>query len=121
MGRDPINIDEYFAKIEPYLKIGLSVHKACMQANVPERTVYDYIEKNDDFRRKVEIAQEHFEVMVKSKSYELIKDGDGNHIRFILKRKFRDEYGDNIDITSGGEKIQGYAINIKRPEDDSGD
>jgi len=57
-------LDEIFRKIEPYLKRGLSVNKACNKAQISKSTVYDYIRKNDNFSERVRRAQQFLSVML---------------------------------------------------------
>lgn len=43
-GKPSINqnkIEEIFRKLEPYLRCGISIHRACQEANIPKSTVYD--------------------------------------------------------------------------------
>ena len=54
--------DEIFRKVEPFLKCGLSLHKACLQAQIPKSTVYDLYKKNniDTKRRNTDILAAAF-------------------------------------------------------------
>ena len=42
--------DLIFHKVEPYLKAGLSLHKACLQAQLPPSTIYDHYSENKEKR-----------------------------------------------------------------------
>lgn len=44
VGKKPLvdeEVDLIFRKLEPYLKKGLSLHKACLEAQIPKSTAYD--------------------------------------------------------------------------------
>lgn len=58
--------DLIFHKVEPYLKAGLGLHKACLQVQLPPSTVYDLYSENDDFAEKVDIAKNYYSVLVSS-------------------------------------------------------
>lgn len=57
-------IDSLFRKLEPYLKAGLSIHKACLKAQIPKSTIYDLKVQNQEFAEKIEIAQNHQSILV---------------------------------------------------------
>ncbi|HLL60743.1 MAG TPA: hypothetical protein VK338_03425 [Candidatus Nitrosocosmicus sp.] len=59
-------IDIIFRKIEPYLKSGLSIHKACTEAKIPKSTVYDLFNENDEFAEKVMVCKGHTSVLLNS-------------------------------------------------------
>lgn len=42
-------IEDIFRKLEPYLRCGVSVHRACQEAKIPKSTVYDLIRENSEF------------------------------------------------------------------------
>ena len=56
-GRPPANIEDYLAKMQPFLQLGLSLYKSCVQADVPYRTVLDYYNSDDSFRQRVDRAR----------------------------------------------------------------
>lgn len=57
-------LDEAFRKIQPYLQAGLSVNRACVQAQMPKSTVYGYIERSGYFSEKIDRARQFLSVMV---------------------------------------------------------
>jgi hypothetical protein len=96
IGRPAMNdkqVDTFFRKLEPYLKAGLSIHKACLKAQIPKSTIYDLKLENSEFAEKIEIAQTHQSILVSeiiSNELELIKnkqrDGSGlnrDQIKFV--------------------------------------
>lgn len=61
-GRPELNnsqLDLLVRKMEPYLKRGLSVRKACQLANIPHSTVYDYLNKDQEFSDKIEAIKSY--------------------------------------------------------------
>lgn len=51
-------------RVEPYLKSGLSIHTACLQAGVPRSTLYKIMEENTYLRDRVDRSRQFFSVAV---------------------------------------------------------
>lgn len=60
-------------KLEPYLKCGLSVNKACLESGVPKSTIYDLITIDDVFSEKIRVLQQHLSVLFSDATYRIIK------------------------------------------------
>jgi len=124
IGRPAISdkqVDTIFRKLEPYLKAGLSIHKACLKAQIPKSTVYDLKFENPDFAEKIEIAQSHQSILVAeivSNELEFIKtkqsDGSGltrDQIKFIQwvatnSRTTKEEFSRDEIIEAENEAMQ---------------
>ena len=52
-----------FEKLVPYLHRGLSVNKACGQSGIPKSTVYDLIQKDEQFAEKINTAKDYMSVL----------------------------------------------------------
>jgi len=66
-GRPPLNDwDKYQIahKLEPYLKMGLSVKNACRQSGVPSSTVYKYLQADEGFMDQITGFQQYYSVLV---------------------------------------------------------
>lgn len=57
-------VDTYAQKLEPYLKRGLSVRKACYLAKVPHSTIYELIQRDEKFSDKVEAFKAYKSALV---------------------------------------------------------
>ena len=90
-GRKPVSkeyADELFRKLEPFLKAGLSVNKACLEAGVPKSTVYDLLQTNNEFSEKIMRSKQFVSVLIANtmmaQLHEIIKkqnpgnDANGN-------------------------------------------
>lgn len=53
-------------KIEPYLKVGLSIRKACTQSGVSRTTLYKIMNEESDLANQIEQFQIYLEVMTMS-------------------------------------------------------
>lgn len=58
--------DEIFRRLEPHLKCGLSLHKACLQAQIPKSTAYDLYRNNETFSERIDISRNYYSVLVTS-------------------------------------------------------
>lgn len=56
-------LDDIFRRIEPYLKSGLSVNKACNNSQISKSMVYKYIQENENFAEKIKHAQQFISVI----------------------------------------------------------
>ncbi len=59
-------IDEVFRKIEPYLKTGVSLNKACLSAGIAKSTAYDLYRENESFAEKVDTARNYCSILANS-------------------------------------------------------
>lgn len=69
LGRPRVSEEEkeaYFRKLEPYLKMGLSINKSCLEANIPKSTIYDIIQYDADFAERIKKAQQYTSIIVSS-------------------------------------------------------
>lgn len=57
-GRPPTSAEQkdlFLRKLEPYLKAGLSVNKACLEVKIPKSTVYDLIQGDEEFSERIQL------------------------------------------------------------------
>lgn len=55
--------DDFLRKLEPHLKAGLSVNKACLEAEAPKSTVYDLIQSDEGFSEKIQCFKNYIPVL----------------------------------------------------------
>lgn len=51
-GKKPLvdnEVDSIFRRLEPFLKKGLSLNKACLEAQIPKSTAYDLYREYEEF------------------------------------------------------------------------
>ena len=91
---------------------------ACEASGVSRARYYEWMKIDPDFKAKVEEVNDIQFDFVETQLLKKIKDGSETSIIFFLKTKGRRRgYGDNLDITTGGDKLTDIKINIIRPED----
>jgi len=82
------------------------VTPACKEAGVSRDTFYKYYREDPVFKQKVDELEDLTLDYVESQLFKQIKDGSERSILFYMKYKGKKRgYSDNLDITSGGEKI----------------
>lgn len=86
--------------LQPLFKLGLSVTKACKYAGIPQRTVQDWVEKDDELRLKINVWQN--EISLQARKNVVEKMMDKNSDRFIvsqwwLRMKERDEFTERTE------------------------
>ncbi|MCL5784546.1 MAG: hypothetical protein M1142_04310 [Patescibacteria group bacterium] len=103
VGKPPISqkkIELIFRKLEPYLRCGISIHRACQEAKITKSTVYDLLEENSEFAEIVEACKKSFTVLI-------------NDIILMEVKRIADKKG-NKHLTAEDRKfIQWVAVNNK--------
>lgn len=67
VGRPPVSKKQktlIFRKLEPYLKAGMSLNKACLNSQIPKSTVYDLQSEDSEFAERIEVAQSYQAVLI---------------------------------------------------------
>lgn len=64
-----IETNMIFRKLEPYLKTGVSLNKACLMANVPKSTVYDLYKENFQFAEKIDTSKNYLSIVTSNIFY----------------------------------------------------
>jgi len=89
-GRPPISQkqkQEMVSKLEPYLKTGLSIRKACLQARVPRANFYKCMEKDEWFRYQIEVFQQFISILTNNaivrELQTIIEKQNGNEVKGI--------------------------------------
>lgn len=70
--RTPEEIDVIFRKIEPYLKAGLSLNKACQRAEISKSVAYQLYEDDASFAEKIDTAKNHLSALLSDMFYVLL-------------------------------------------------
>jgi hypothetical protein len=113
-GRPPVDKEAIFQKLKPYLQTGLSVNKACLEAQIPKSTVYDLIQNDDEFSEKISRAQQYLAIIysnaIVTRLHGIIKKQNEGKILDVSDNIFlqwfgtrsritREEFGERQDIS----------------------
>jgi hypothetical protein len=115
-GRPTKMTPEILKKLEEVYAIGGSDGEACLWANIDPRTLYYYQEKHPEFIQRKKTLQKTPTLRARQEVVKGLKDNPEFAFKYLTKKK-RDEFGDNIDVTSKGEKIQSIQVEIIKPDD----
>jgi hypothetical protein len=106
--------DNFVRKLEPYLKYGVSLNKACAMSGVPSSTVYDLKRKDSEFSEIIDLMRGGFFeitvndlILVELKRIEdlqsngLISKDDRKFLQWIAEKhiKLKKNYGDAKNLT----------------------
>lgn len=110
-GRKPLvdnEVDLIFRKLEPYLKKGLSLHKACLEAQIPKSTAYDLYQEYDAFAERIDACKNYHSL--------LIGDVFTKELERIAKKQNK---GENLSI-SEVKFVQWVALNGRSAKEEYG-
>jgi len=82
------------------------VTPACQEVGISRDRFYKYYNEDPEFKRKVDELNQVTLDFVENQLLKKIKDGSEKSIMFYMRYKGKKRgYVDNLDITSGGDKI----------------
>ena len=110
-GRKPLvdeEVDLIFRKLEPYLKKGLSLNKACLEAQIPKSTAYDLYREYDEFAERIDACKNYHSL--------LVGDVFTKELERIVEKQKKQE---NLSV-SDVKFVQWVALNGKATKDEYG-
>lgn len=109
----PITVDtpETRQKIEEATALDASIEEVCFYADISRESYYQLIKKDKEFSDRLEALRNR--PILKARQTVIAKIGESYaNAMDYLKRKKKLEFGENIDVTSGGEKLPQPLVNI---------
>ena len=128
MGRRKTSAEIMATKLEPYLKAGLSMRKACLQAGVVRMTVQRMMKRDEAFVAKINSFQDYKSVMASEIAMAMLQgihnsisiDNKGNKTLFMVSkndirtfigltkvdRSLREEFGDRLTDEDAENSVQ---------------
>lgn len=102
-GRPTERNDEINRKIEEAAALGATVEEIAMYCGVHRATLYRWMKEDEELRDRIEELRER--PILKARQT-IIKSLDNPaDAKWYLEKKKKNEFGLNVDVTSGGEKI----------------
>ena len=111
MGRPTVMTEETVSKLEQAFAIGCPDEEACFFADISKQTLYDYQKKYPEFIDRKEALKNRPVLKARQTVVKELDKNYGNAMDY-LKRKRKPEFGDNVDVTSDGERIGIAGMNI---------
>lgn len=104
---------ETIHKLEEAFAIDATVEEACYYANIAPSTYYLWVSENEELLENFNRLRNKPILLARQTVVKKITESYSNAMDY-LKRKKKQEFGDNLDMTSGGDKILG--INYIAPD-----
>lgn len=108
---EPSEKQQIIAKLEPYLKMGHSLRKACLMSQVPRSTVYSLIERDPEFLDQITRFQHYLGTLINNalltELYQIVakqqkgRELNRKELRFLMwfslnSGQCREEYGRRV-------------------------
>ena len=84
---------DIITKLESVFQLGVTDKIACNYAGVAERTYYDRIKGDDEFRTRMDNAKHYARIAAGAVVVQAIKDKDVNTAKWWLEKKYPQEFG----------------------------
>jgi hypothetical protein len=97
--------DETIKRLEEAFAMDCPVTEACLFANITTPTYYAWIKKNPSLELRFNALRETPFLVARNTINKAIKENPQYAFEY-MKRKKKKEFGDAVDLTSDGEKIQ---------------
>ena len=117
MGRGKkVNIEEYIANIAEYLKVGCSLHEACLHGETPYRTVKDYYDNEDEVRKKIDRLMNTPILTARQTVVKDLEDNPDMAMKY-LERKLKSEFSPRVEKTGADGGPQKMEIGWMQPDE----
>jgi len=116
VGRPSEFNDEVVKKLEEAFSMDCSVAEACLLANISRPTYYNNVKEGSKLFIRFEELRNHPVLKARKTVYDKLGESFQNAMEY-LKRKNKLEFGDNIDLTSKGEKLNALVEIQKNTKD----
>ena len=97
--------DNTLKKLEKAFFNCCSIVDACIEADIEERTYYNWKKKKPKLFQRIEGGKIKTLTRIKNKIIQNALSGNTQDAKWLLERLKRDEFGNSLDITSDNEKI----------------
>lgn len=97
-------------KLEQVVSFDASIEEVCFYIDISKDTFYRWIKKDKKLAERLEALRQ--KPVLKARQTVVGSLDDPNNAFRYLEKKKRKEFGQNFDITSDGEKIEGIDVTI---------
>lgn len=111
LGRPTVDTPETRRKIEEATALDASIQEVCFFADIHKDTYYEIIKKDKVFSDRLEALRNRPVLKARQTVNDKMSESYQNAMDY-LKRKKKLEFGDNVDVTSGGEKFPQPLLDI---------
>ena len=125
------NLELIVRKLEPYLRSGKTLRKACILAQIPKSTVYKYYDVNDEFTDKIDTFSAYPSILISDNFFRRLVDISKRSKRLaelenlisskkISKEKYLSEKVRNEITENDWSFLKWYALNSHSTREDWG-
>ena len=115
-GRPTVMTQDTVNKLEYAFSIGASAEEATHYAGISRQTFYLWLKEHPEYSDRIEDLR--MKPVLKARVALFNSLNDPHHAKWYLKKKRTAEFGDQVDITSGGNPLKGTTIIFKDFSDD---
>ncbi len=106
MGRPTIMTQAVLNKLEAAWSVGATDKMACFYAGISHQALYNYQNDHPEFVERKEGLKEKMVLKALNVVASALNDNDTNTAKWYLEKKRKAEFGNAIDVTSGGEALR---------------
>lgn len=110
-GRPTVMTQDTVNKLEYAFSIGSSVEEATHYAGISRQTFYAWSKEHPEFSDRMDDLR--MKPVLKARISIFNSLNDPHQARWYLTKKRPEEFGDKVDVTSGGNPLKGNVIILK--------
>jgi hypothetical protein len=118
-GRPTVMTPDTVNKLEYAFSIGASAEEATHYAGISRNTFYEWLKRNPQYQDRIDDLR--MKPVLKARVTLFNSLNDPHHAKWYLKKKRIEEFGDQLDLTSGGNPLKGTTIVFKDFSDEDAD
>lgn len=111
VGRPTVFTPEVIGKLEYAAALDSSVEEMAFYAGINKDTLYSKLQDDQEFSQRIQSLRNRPIMKARETAVTKLAESYSNAMDY-LKRKKRLEFGDNVDLTSQGEKLPQPLLNI---------
>lgn len=105
-GRPSEMSEEKVKKLEEVFAIDGTIEEACFYADISKQTYYDWLKRKPELIDRFDALRNR--PVLKARQTVVKSLDNPDHAFKYLEKKRKKEFGNAVDLTSGGEKITGF-------------
>jgi hypothetical protein len=110
-GRPTTVTPEVLLKLREGFAYGLTDEECCLHVGISVKALYYYENKHPKFREQKALLKQSPTVKAKFNVNKKLEDGDSDISKWYLERRSRQEFGNNVDVTTAGKPMK-YTLEI---------
>jgi hypothetical protein len=114
-GRPTEKTEEVIRKIEEAAAMDCSVEEMASFAGIHRATLYRWIDEDEELKDR--ISELKLKPFLKARQTIIKSLENPQHAFEYMKRKNKKEFGDNVDVTTGGEALQPVLVKFIDADD----